>query len=153
MAAVEEYRAEGGYPDFDDLDIDSSAAFANYIAQLRRDPVGKAHLPPMTLLWWVDGRNYLDRISLWHKLLGGIENSGHVGYDIRPSARQHGHATAMLRAALPELRRLGIDPALVSTDIGNRASRQVIEINGGRLTDQRGERLFFTLPTGHVRAR
>jgi predicted acetyltransferase len=66
-----------------------------------RDSVAKSHLPLMTLLWWVDGHEYLGRISLWHKLFGGIEDSGHVGYDIRPSARGRGHATAMLGPRCP----------------------------------------------------
>jgi predicted acetyltransferase len=126
LAAVDEYRAEGGYPDFDDLDLDTSAAFARYVDQLRRDPVGQPRLPAMTLLWWVDGCEYLGRISLWHELSGGIEDSGHVGYDIRPSARGRGHGIAMFGAALPALRRLGINPALVSTETGNLASRPAV---------------------------
>lgn len=153
LAAVEEYRAEGGYLDFDGLDINTSAAFARYVDQLRRDPVGQPRLPAMTLLWWVDGRDYLGRISLWHELSGGIEDSGHVGYDIRPSARGRGHATAMFGAALPALRRLGINPALVSTDTGNLTSRRVIEINDGQLIEQRGDRLFFEVPTQPVGTR
>ena len=30
-----------------------------------------------------------------------LEVGGHIGYDVRPSARRRGHATAMLREALP----------------------------------------------------
>ncbi|MGH3517369.1 MAG: hypothetical protein ACRDQ7_08125 [Haloechinothrix sp.] len=39
QAAVAEYQAEGGYPDFDGLDVTTSAAFARHVERLRRDPV------------------------------------------------------------------------------------------------------------------
>lgn len=153
LAAVQEYQTEGGYPDFDDLDIATLGAFHRYVDQLQRDPVRRAalpSLPAMTLLWWVDGREYLGRISLWHELTGNLGESGHVGYDIRPSARGRGYATAMLRAALPVAHRLGINPALLSTSIGNVASRRVIEANGGRLVDLRDGRLFFAVSTSRA---
>ncbi|MBV9847540.1 MAG: hypothetical protein JOZ47_21070 [Kutzneria sp.] len=89
QAAVEEYHDEGGYPDFDDLDIGTAGAFAHYVDQLRRVPVRRAGLPglpAMTLMWWVEGCDYLGRISLWHKLSGDLVKSGHIGYDVRPSA-------------------------------------------------------------------
>ncbi|TKG66274.1 GNAT family N-acetyltransferase [Prauserella endophytica] len=156
LAAVEEYRAEGGYPDFDDLDIGTVDAFTRYVDQLRRDPVRRAglpRLPDMTLLWWVAGSEYLGRISVWHKLSGNLMESGHIGYDVRPTARRRGHATPMLAAALPVAHRLGINPALLSTSTSNPASRRVIEANGGRLVDQRGDRLFFEVPTEPVGTR
>jgi predicted acetyltransferase len=72
---------------------------------------------------------------------------GHIGYDVRPSARRRGHATAMLRAALPVARGLGIESALVTCDEDNVASRKVIEANGGVFEDQRGDKLRFWIPT------
>jgi predicted acetyltransferase len=73
--------------------------------------------------------------------------AGHIGYVVRPSARRRGHATAMLAAALPVANALGIDPALVTCDEDNIASRKVIEASGGTLEDQRGAKLRFWLPT------
>ena len=57
--------------------------------------------------------------------------------DRRPHRLRHpalgttavGHATAMLAAALPVARSLGIDPALLTCDDDNIASRKVIEAN------------------------
>jgi len=72
---------------------------------------------------------------------------GHIGYDIRPSARRHGHATAMLRAALAVAHRLNINPALLTCDTDNLGSRKVIERNGGVLEDQLGDKLRFWVPT------
>lgn len=103
---------------------------------------------PATTLWWVQGTEYLGRIAIRHRLTESLlEVGGHIGYDVRPSARRQGHATAMLRAALPVAHRLGINPALVTCDVDNTASRIVIERNHGALEDQRGDKLRFWLPT------
>jgi predicted acetyltransferase len=56
----------------------------------------------------------------------------------------------MLAAVLPEADALGIDPALITCDIDNLASRRVIEANGGELEDQRGGKLRFWIPTSRV---
>ena len=91
---------------------------------------------------------YLGRLAIRHRLNQRLlDRGGHIGYDVRPSARRQGHATAMLAAALPVARSLGIGPALVTCDQANAASRLVIEANGGVLEDQRGRELRFWVPT------
>ena len=60
-----------------------------------------------------------------------LQFGGHIGYDVRPTARLRGHATAMLRESLPHARALGIERALVTCDHDNVGSRKVIEANGG----------------------
>jgi predicted acetyltransferase len=57
----------------------------------------------------------------------------------------------MLRDALPIANRLGIDPALITCDTSNVASRKVIEANGGILEDQRGDKLRFWVATSPLR--
>jgi predicted acetyltransferase len=107
------------------------AAFAAFAQRLRnlaqletRRPEGKV---PETLLWWVDGDEYLGRLSIRHELTDALrEFGGHIGYVVRPSARRQGHARAMLAAALPIARDLGIDPALLTCDADNVGSRRVI---------------------------
>jgi predicted acetyltransferase len=95
----------------------------------------------------VNGGEYLGRIAIRHRLTDGLrEWGGHIGYIVRPSARQRGYATAMLAAALLLARGLGIDPALLTCDAGNIGSRKVIEANGGRLEDQRGVKLRYWVP-------
>ena len=76
-----------------------------------------------------------------------LEVGGHIGYDVRPSARRQGHATAMLRAALPVANGLGIDPALITCDATNTGSRLVIERNGGELEDERFGKLRYWVAT------
>ena len=95
-----------------------------------------------------DPDTYLGRINLRHHLNEGLsEIGGHIGYDVRPTARRRGHATAMLAAALPRAAELGIDQALVTCDAENTASRKVIEANGGVLEDERGGTLRYRVPT------
>ena len=53
----------------------------------------------------------------------------------------------MLAAALPLAAELGIDPARVDCEMGNAASRRVIEGNGGVLDEERDGSCFFWVPT------
>ncbi|MDS1271332.1 GNAT family N-acetyltransferase [Lipingzhangella sp. LS1_29] len=141
-------------PDSDRVDIPLArirSDFAGYVAQRHAE----AHEPPWpgavtaTALWWVEGEEYLGRVSIRHELSDALRShGGHLGYEVRPSARGRGHATAMLRAALPWAAKLGIDPALMTCDVINVASRRVIEKSGGSLVDEDGETCWYHLPTG-----
>ena len=123
-------------------------AMAEFQAEGRGGPPRRGGRVPQTTLWWVSGDEYLGRISIRHRLTAHLrEIGGHIGYDIRPSARQHGHATAMLAAALPVARSLGIDPALLTCDDDNIASRKVIEANGGTLEDHRHGKARYGVST------
>ncbi|GAA3399314.1 hypothetical protein GCM10020369_84730 [Cryptosporangium minutisporangium] len=118
------------------------------IGQAREDSPRREGYVPATTLWWVQEGTYIGRIAVRHRLTPGLrEMGGHLGYDVRPSARRRGHATEMLRAALPVAAGLGIAPTLVTCDVDSVASRKVIEHNGGVLEDQRGEKLRFWVPT------
>jgi len=136
----------------------TDAGFAKFAAALRADALPQTPRAddwvPCTTLWWVEGDAYLGRLSIRHYLKGWlVEYGGHIGYDVRPSARRQGHATAMLRAALPIAAQLGIDRVLVSCDEDNVASRRVIESNGGLPDGVRQGKLRFwiDLPTGRPR--
>jgi predicted acetyltransferase len=112
--------------------------------QSSEDAPRPAGLVPSTTLWWVDGDDYLGRIAIRHRLTPSLlEYGGHIGYDVRPTARRRGHATAMLAAALPAASALGIDPVLVTCDTDNTGSRKVIEANRGVLEDRRGIKLRY----------
>ena len=163
---MDEFRAEGrGGPDDESMigrenrewspRWSTADGFAAYVAALRAealdDTARAPGLVPSTTCWWVEGRDYLGRLAIRHRLTDRLrEVGGHIGYDVRPSARRAGHATAMLRAALPKARDLGIDPALITCDLDNLASRKVIEANGGVLEDERDGKLRFWIATsGH----
>jgi predicted acetyltransferase len=103
---------------------------------------------PATELWWAEGDKFIGRIGIRHRLTPALlEMGGNIGYDVRPSARRRGHATAMLAAALVVAREIGIDRALVTCDVDNVGSRAVIERNGGVLEDERAGKLRFWVPT------
>jgi predicted acetyltransferase len=163
LVAMAEFQAEGrGSPDDHSMvgreirDYGPTwaepAAFAHYAGELGAQARPETPRPPdrvaCTTLWWVDGAEYLARIAIRHELTDFLLNvGGHIGYDVRPSARRRGHATAMLHAALPVAHRLGIECALVTCDSDNIASRKTIEANGGVYEDTRGVKLRYWVPT------
>lgn len=163
LAAMDEFRAESRGEDWDDSVVgndlrefsgtwSSPEGFDSYVSQLLAQSLEEAPrregFVPATVLWWIDGHEFLGRLSLRHRLTAHlVEWGGHIGYDIRASARRRGHATAMLRAALPIARDMGIDAVLITCDGDNIASRRVIEKNGGVFEDQRGKKLRFWVPT------
>lgn len=107
-----------------------------------------AEYVPMTHLWWVEGEEFLGRVHIWHRLNPFLRDvAGHLGYHVVPPHRRRGHGTAMLAAALPTARGLGIERLLITCDTDNIGSRKVIEANGGVLEDQLGEKLRFWVPT------
>jgi len=152
LEALAEYRAEGRYLDLRPAALSDPAAFARWVDELRSQAREDTPRPPSrvptTVLWWVAGDTYLGRLAIRHRLNAGLRQiGGHIGYDVRPSARGQGHGTAMLQAALPFAARLGIDPALVTCDRANVASRRVIEAAGGRYAGAAGRELHFEVPT------
>lgn len=109
--------------------------FADYVrdvvADALEDSPRRPGWVPCTTLWYVESDEYLGRLAIRHRLTPHLlELGGHIGYDVRRSARRQGHATAMLRAALPVAAELGIDAALLTCDADNVASRRLIEYNG-----------------------
>ena len=113
LAAMDEFVAEGARdsqtaawiehqgPGWQDPEV-----FADFvtevIADAEEDRPRPARYVPSTTLWWIDGDAYLGRLAIRHRLNDFLlDVGGHIGYDVRPSARRQGHATAMLRAALP----------------------------------------------------
>jgi predicted acetyltransferase len=164
LAAMAEFRGEGRGSGPDQTMIgkeirqfgttwSSPDGFTGYVEALRAEALEDSPRPdgyvPSTTMWWVEDEEYLGRIAIRHRLTPYLrEAGGHIGYDVRPSARRRGHATAMLRAALPIAHGLGIASALVTCDVDNIGSRKVIERNGGVFEDQRGGKLRFWVPTG-----
>ena len=163
LAAMAEFQAEGRGTADDMTMIGSEireygptwadpVEFDRYRSQLRAQARPETPRPegyvPCTTLWWTDGDQYLGRIAIRHELTTFlIDVGGHIGYDVRPTARRRGHATAMLRAALPVAHRLGIEQALVTCDWDNVGSRKTIEANGGVYEDRRGPKLRYWVPT------
>lgn len=158
--AVREFIAEGrGGPDDHSLLSDLletaghpddpgpwTARVLAFERSLTTDP--PARFVPSQTYWWAEGDTFLGRINLRHQLNDSLrEIGGHIGYDVRPTARRRGHASAMLAAVLPKAAALGVEKALITCDADNIASSKVIEANGGVLQDRRGGKLRYLVPT------
>jgi predicted acetyltransferase len=129
------------------------AAFEAFVEAVKADALRETPRPEehvaCTTLWWVEGVDYLGRLAIRHRLNDFLlDVGGHIGYDVRPTRRREGHATAMLGRALPWALDLGIDPALVTCDDDNVGSIRVIEAAGGVLEDVRGSKRRYWVPTG-----
>lgn len=139
IGAVREAQASGsGLGDTLKWDVaEMEADFDRVLAELRRYEPGN-ELPEgfvhSEALWLVDGDEYLGRANLRHTLNAHLrEFGGHIGYEMRPSARRQGHGKTILRLTLERARELGLERVLVTCDTDNLGSRGVIEGNGGVL--------------------
>jgi predicted acetyltransferase len=163
LAAMDEFRAEGRAVPTDNSMVSRDLrryggtwrdpeVFARYVAEVRADALESTPRPdgyvPATTFWYVDGDEYIGRLAIRHRLTPTLlELGGHIGYDVKRSARRQGHATAMLFESLRYAYALGIDPVLLTCDTDNVASRKVIEACGGVFEDERNGKLRYWVPT------
>ena len=79
-----------------------------------------------------DDRKIVGMIQIRHCLSEYLEKfGGNIGYCVAPGERRKGYATEMLRAVLPECRKLGLSRVLITCDADNEGSRRTILNNGG----------------------
>jgi predicted acetyltransferase len=157
LRAADELESEGhgAYLSLQDWPVETlrvPVQFARYVDERLGELVVPPEMVgwvPSTLLWIVDDADeVVGRVSIRHRLTEQLlQVGGHIGYAVIPSARRRGHATAALAQSLRLAADLGIDPALVTCDDTNVASRRVIEKNGGVLEDVREHKMRFWVPT------
>ena len=92
------------------------------------------------------GAKYLDAndyeklvglLSVRFDLTENLANKyGHIGYGVRPSERRKGYATKMLRFALEECKRLGMNKVILGCYKENIGSAKTIIKNGGKLAKE-----------------
>lgn len=143
LAALEEFQAEGRNRELRVDELRGFEPFLTHVTNLHLSGIPGTPLPaglvPWTTLWYLEGAEFIGRLTIRHTLDDLISRvAGHIGYEVRPSRRGEGHATRMLQAALPVANGLGIEYALVTCKEGNVASRRVIEAAGGELEDVQG---------------
>lgn len=86
--------------------------------------------------WLLDEDEFIGVVTIRHELYGELYNDGgHIVYGIRPSKRQKGYATEILRLALREALAMGMMRVLLTCEASNIGSRKTIEANGGIPTD------------------
>lgn len=124
-------------------------SFEGYVENLLSQTQPEAKRPeghvPCTYLWIVEDSKVLGFLAIRHVLNDFLlEQGGHIGYSVRPSARRHGHAAKALKDALPLAAQMGIEQVLVTCDEDNVGPRKTIEGNGGVYEDSReGKRRYW----------
>lgn len=84
-----------------------------------------------------DRDRLLGAVNIRHDLNDSLlQEGGHIGDGIRPSERRKGYATEMIRLALVECKKLGIDQVLMTCDKDNIGSVKSIVKNGGILENE-----------------
>ncbi|MER7795844.1 GNAT family N-acetyltransferase [Microbacterium sp. NPDC096154] len=128
---------------FEGDDLSDPQVFERWLAKERRqrtEAIGG--FVPATVWWIVDDRSpdvVLGSLHLRHELNAALlDDGGHIGYGVRPTARGRGVATAALQLGLEQARSHGIDRVLLICDSTNEASRRIILAAGGELEDIRG---------------
>jgi predicted acetyltransferase len=137
-ALVLDFRAAG--EPFHQNYFDALRDFPAFVHTLRREARGE-NLPPdkvpCTHFWALCGETVVGTVRLRHRLTPTLERfGGHIGYDVRPSERHRGYATAMLALVLPKARELGLQRVLLTCNTENAVSARVIEKNGGVVADR-----------------
>lgn len=85
----------------------------------------------------IDRNRLLGAVNIRHYLSESLlKTGGHIGDGIRPSERRKGYATEMIRLALIECKKLGIEKVLMTCDKDNIGSQKSIINNGGILENE-----------------
>jgi predicted acetyltransferase len=91
----------------------------------------------MFRFWLVDDCRVLGSSRLRPLLTPALEHEGgNIGYDIRPSERQRGLGTLLLRLTLERPAAIGLPRVKITCDADNFGSIRIIEKNGGTLEAQ-----------------
>lgn len=112
-----------------------SESIADFVARQHRAEIHpEPGLVPETFYWAVSGDEVVGRIAVRHFLNKNLEEfGGHIGYEVRPSVRRRGIATAMLGLVLGESKTKKIGRVLLTCAPDNIASNRTIQKNGGVL--------------------
>ena len=110
--------------------------FDNYLNKLEtKEPLPEGYVPDSVFFLLDEERNrLLGAVNIRHYLNDYLlKYGGHIGDGVRPSERRKGYATEMIRLALIECKKLGIDRVLITCNASNIGSKKSIIKNGGVL--------------------
>lgn len=129
--------------------MNDPADLGRYIDGLEYKTATEDKVPDSVFFLYDDERDiFLGAVHIRHCLNDALrEFSGHIGMGIRPSARRQGFATEMLRLALLECKKFGIESVQITCDKANTGSSRTIVKNGGVLEKE------FVNPAGISRQR
>lgn len=110
---------------------------AHTAAEIKAENLPEGRVP-QTTFWILEDKYAVGLLRMRHLLNAATRiEGGHIGYYVRPSARQQGLATQALGLALQEIVKVGVRSVMLTTNPDNLGSIRVIEDNGGYLKAQR----------------
>jgi predicted acetyltransferase len=82
--------------------------------------------------WFTIGDKYIGSTRIAPVLNEKLSTvGGHIAYEVRPTEREKGYGTLILKEALLKAKELGLERVLMTCDVTNEASRKIIEGSGG----------------------
>lgn len=123
---------EDGFGLLETDNVDSYSGFHAWLERLA------AESDQCTYRWIADGDRVLGGIALRHGTHPAVERAGHIGFGIRPSARQRGVGTWALGRMLAVARSRGMEAVVLMCAADNPASARTIERHGGILAGHSG---------------
>lgn len=125
-------------PDVNDPSFNLKSYLNNIIAMESSENLKSGYVS-MSTYWLLDDDDYVIGISkLRHKLTKSLlDHGGHIGYYLKKAERNKGIGALLLKDTLSEAKKLGLEKVLITTDVDNFASINIILKNGGELEDTR----------------
>jgi len=137
-----EHIAQGETMLHGDSGLDSAESYDAWLERIQNDLT----LDISSIIFFALRENdsrLVGTINIRYPYEGYVKIHGHIGYGVRPSERQQGYATAMLRLALEKCRELSLSRVLLTCNKNNIASAKTMQACGGVLeretTDENGE--------------
>ena len=112
--------------------------FDRYLKNLELKTASEGKVPD-SVFFLLDAQRdrLLGAVNIRHYLNDALlKEGGHIGDGIRPSERRKGYATELVRLALQECRKLGIQRVLMTCEKDNIGSAKSIIKNGGVLENE-----------------
>jgi predicted acetyltransferase len=123
-------------------DLDSAQSYEKWLEKEQAIRNDQTLLPGMVkastfLVRRVEDAEMVGIVNIRHTLNDLLlQVGGHVGYSIGPQYRGKGYGKELLLLALDFCRSIKLDRVLVTCDVRNKASAQVIVVNGGKLENE-----------------
>lgn len=112
--------------------------YNDWVEKIQRNAlVGDEQWGKSLLYLCFENNKLIGLLSIRYELPENLTKAlGDIGYGVRPSERNKGYATAMLRDALAVCKEKGMDNVLLGCYKDNLASAATIKKNGGVLVDE-----------------
>ena len=137
IGMVDEFEATSGWYPYNNVPL-ARSDFAAFVRELEDEKQGiglpPGTVPQTTYLLVRDGKTVLGEFRFRPTVPPPyLSNSGHVGYNVRPSERRKGYATRGLAMVLAKAREFGLEGLMIPINSVNVGSIRTTEKNGGVL--------------------